>query len=609
MKKLIKIIFDFLRYQQWFIISIIGIVSFIVGSVGFMIESGYKSSLLNSFYCSVQLFIFQIDFSSRNVNIFLEISRWTAPFTLAFATVRTILIVAEEEISLLKLKSLNKHIIICGLGKKGFRIAKGLAREKVVIIEPNPNNEFIQVCKEMGMIVLIGNATHKHMLEKVKVKKAKYLFAVTDKDDINIAIAIKSYEIKTESDNLLKNIKSDKSPANDRAPQNISKMLRCYVHIGNLKLQSLFKQHYLFKIHDDNFESIIFNIYDICATETVFNFIEKNYHLTTCINYPPLHVLIVGFGSMGESLLLELAKMCHFSNDKKIKVTILDKKAKKREAQFKLEFLFHEQLDELIDINFVPFDAKMINDKDILSIQGDIPFNAIFICAGDEASRIFVSLNLNKLLPDVPIRIFLPEKSGITPLFETGRLFSKTQNIEVYNMAEKAYVVEKIIREKLEELAKLIHDNFIEREKSKNNLFSDSEYYAKHDWLGLPEEDKELNISAGLQIPIKLGIIGYDSFKICGSDHFKFTDEEITILSKIGHKQWMAERLLSGWTYGPNKDNEEKQHPDLLRWNDLSEKSKEKQRDFVRSIPEILKSYTTNQLYDIFHIMIIEEKG
>ncbi len=603
MRRFLLRVFKFIKNQQWLIITLIALISFLVGVAGFIVESGYKISLLNAAYFSVQLFIFQFDFSDTTMNFLLETARWTAPFSLAYATVRTILIVVEEEVIGYKLRSLNRHVVICGLGSKGFRLAKELMGEKVVIIESNPTNEFISICKDMGMIVLVGNATNKHILDKVGTGKAKYIFAVTDKDDINIAIAIRAYELKSECFKTVPEKRMLFTGSKDKMEQSLSKMLRCYVHIGNLKLQSLFKQHYLFKIHDDNFESIIFNIFNICATETIFNFIQKNYHLTTSVYRSQLHILIVGFGFMGESLLVEAAKMCHFSNGKKLKVTILDKKAKKREAQFRLEFLHHEKLDDLIDVQFIPYDAKAINNWEILSIQGEIPFNAVYICAGDEASRIFVSLNLNKLLSMVPIRVFLPEKSGFTPLFGTGHIFAKTQNIEVYNMAEKAYVVEKIIREGLEDLARIIHEEYFERESKKSG--SDEENIFSHkNWLSLPEEDKELNMAAALQIPIKLGIIGYDILSLHNISQFQFTDNDVEILSKISHKQWMAERLLSGWTHGNLRDSEEKKHPDLVNWESLSEQSKEKQREFVRSIPKVFQKYTYNQIRDIYSIYI-----
>jgi hypothetical protein len=601
-------IINFIKNRQWWIIFITGIFSFLIGSIGFLIDSNFKISFLNSFYLSAQLFIFQVDFTNRNLNGLIEIARWTAPFTLAFATVRTILIIVREEIEELKLKSFNEHVIICGLGHKGFRLAKDLfkANAKVIIIETNSNNEYINICKEKGMKVIIGNATHNFILNKANVKNAHALFAVADKDDINIAIAIKAFEIKNNiSDHIMNSeLKQNNSVPDIKQDQDQSKLLRCYVHIGNLKLQSLFKQHYLFKIHDDKFEAIIFNIFDICARETIYDFVMKNYIHTIHHENNPLHILIVGFGSMGESLMIEAAKMCHFSNGKKVIITVLDKRAKSKEDKFKLEFLYHKQLKDLIDIKFEKYDAKNIKENELLELQKISPFNIIYICSGNEASRIFVSLNLRNLLSQIPIRIFMPEKSGFTPLFETGQIFSETQNIEIYNMVDSAYKIKKIVRSKLEELAQIIHEDFIQRERNKfpERFESGIPDNSLKNWANLPEEDKELNISAVLQIPLKLGAIGYNIRSIIQKENFNFTDEEITTLAKIGHKQWMAERLLSGWIFGEQKTSLKKIHPDLRSWSELTAESREKQKDFIRLIPKLLKNCEHEYLDEIFGI-------
>lgn len=35
------------------------------------------------------------------------------------------------------------------------------------------------------------------------------------------------------------------------------------------------------------------------------------------------------------------------------------------------------------------------------------------------------------------------------------------------------------------------------------------------------------------------------------------------------HESWMTDKLLDGWTYGPTKDADRKEHPCLLPYNEL----------------------------------------
>lgn len=49
-------------------------------------------------------------------------------------------------------------------------------------------------------------------------------------------------------------------------------------------------------------------------------------------------------------------------------------------------------------------------------------------------------------------------------------------------------------------------------------------------------------------------------------------------LAEHNHDIWAAERMRNGWTYGPQRDDAKKQHPDLVPYADLPESEKEYDR-------------------------------
>jgi len=55
-------------------------------------------------------------------------------------------------------------------------------------------------------------------------------------------------------------------------------------------------------------------------------------------------------------------------------------------------------------------------------------------------------------------------------------------------------------------------------------------------------------------------------------------DEEILrlteLLAKNTHDVWAAGRLAQGWTYGPERNDEEKKHPCLIEYEALSDDEK-----------------------------------
>ena len=58
-------------------------------------------------------------------------------------------------------------------------------------------------------------------------------------------------------------------------------------------------------------------------------------------------------------------------------------------------------------------------------------------------------------------------------------------------------------------------------------------------------------------------------------------DELTALIERLAentHENWAALRLADGWTYGPHRDDERKQHPGLVAYAELSEGEKEYDR-------------------------------
>lgn len=54
-------------------------------------------------------------------------------------------------------------------------------------------------------------------------------------------------------------------------------------------------------------------------------------------------------------------------------------------------------------------------------------------------------------------------------------------------------------------------------------------------------------------------------------DFPKALEPLVEILAEAVHDSWAAERIATGWTYGPKRDDEKKQHPCLVPYEDLPE--------------------------------------
>jgi voltage-gated potassium channel len=88
--------------------------------------------------------------------------------------------------------SLSDHIVLVGLGKLGYRtyqLLKGLG-EAVVVIERDPQNQFLEVLRRDGTPFFVGDARQETLLEDANVARARSIVLATDNDLANLEAAL-----------------------------------------------------------------------------------------------------------------------------------------------------------------------------------------------------------------------------------------------------------------------------------------------------------------------------------------------------------------------------------------------------------------------------------
>ncbi len=108
-------------------------------------------------------------------------------------------------------------------------------------------------------------------------------------------------------------------------------------------------------------------------------------------------------------------------------------------------------------------------------------------------------------------------------------------------------------------------------------------------YVDLPEDFKEQNRQNVRDISTKLTSAGYVMIPARSNEPpFNFPGEDLERLSVMEHERWMKSKLAEGWTLAAETDKDQKLHKALLPWGELPENEKEKDRQLVRGIPQIL---------------------
>ncbi|HXW00545.1 MAG TPA: NAD(P)-binding protein, partial [Anaerolineae bacterium] len=93
--------------------------------------------------------------------------------------------------------AVNNHIIICGLGHVGYRVAQKLLLEydqPLVGIE-KISSPLVEALLAQDLPVILGDAKNEEVLKKAGIERAKTILVCTEQDFVNLTIAFRAREL------------------------------------------------------------------------------------------------------------------------------------------------------------------------------------------------------------------------------------------------------------------------------------------------------------------------------------------------------------------------------------------------------------------------------
>lgn len=489
----------------------------------------------------------------------------------AFATLKAYWKEIWEKIDLIKLQHATGHVIICGLGDKGMRLmstftAKGY---RVVFIEAKQEHPDIPSCRQRGVLVLTGDASDIVMLDEANAGSAKYLFAVTGDDNTNVEIARQGKKLSEEVKNFL----------------------RCYVHITNSSLRNIMAKHDLFAKSYDEFDASIINIYDTAARVVMEKFPPDLYARERKQPADAIRIIIIGFGKMGESIVKQAARIGHYYEWQKIDVTVVDRNAKGLEEKFFAVYgdgkRPHTFIVPDIQVSFIERDPECLANLDEMMGQDKTQPAIVYIAVDDDAIGASLALRIRSMLGTDDIPIVICMRSSLSELMEgQSAPYMSGRNIHPFNILDAACGYSVLMEEVTDELARTIHSSYVNTqmplEKGNNT--------ALVTWNKLDEVMKDANRAQADHLSVKLRAIGCDSYDLSHLDKAENNPMFFELLSEMEHRRWMAERLMDGWRYGPERNNAKKIHHLIVPYEQLPEAEKNKDKDMIKNIRNLVLS-------------------
>jgi hypothetical protein len=545
----------------------------VVGLRGY--PDGASFGLSDLLYQSAQLFVLQLQVVPDKTTWTLDVARWSAAAVSFYAVLRAGSVLFAGEIERLRLRQLSGHVVVCGLGRKGHRLAHDfLSRgERVVVIEKDEENDYLLAAREAGAVVMLNAAADDAILRQARVAQASLLLAVTGDDGANIETALAARRLVREE-----------APGRARP-------LRVLSHVSDLRLCGLLRGAKVLTGGKEPVEAMPFNIHEAAARVLL-----RDHPLDRERLGPEdsrfVHLCVVGFGQMGESIALQAARLVHVANGSRLRVTIVDRKAEERRQRFLGRC---PGFTSVAHLDVLEGDVEYAEVLERIEEWGRDPGRLlnIAVCLDDDRRGIACGLTLVERLRgrQVPVRVRMSQEVGMSALVHGTGEGHWTGRISVFGMLDRLCTGESVLGEELDRLARRTHEDYLRRKLAEGESLGSRP--ALKEWSELDEFFRESNRQQADHIRVKLRAIGCRLEPASPPDPapgtFAFTDDEVELLARTEHDRWCARHLLEGWRRGDTRDDVARTHPCIVPWTDLEERYRDNDRAAVRQIPELLQ--------------------
>jgi hypothetical protein len=389
------------RGYQWYLLGALWAAALLLGIVGFGRHAAWQRQEMTTWdaiYLTFQLIPMNSGAVSPPLPWELQLARFLIPLLTALAAIKALLSLFRQQVQVASLRFARGHYLVCGLGRKGMHLVRALRRDgrRVVAIERDENSDALEACRELGAIVITGDATEPGLLARAGVARADALFAVCDDDGTNAEIALSARRLVS---------------------QRADAPLDCLAHIADPRLCALLREREQ-GLESTAFRLELFNVYESGARRLLQE-------------YPPWeppstprglpHLLVVGLGRMGESLLLAAAANWERAAgpvQQRLRISVLDRYARSKVESLQVRVPALQQACCVLPLTMEVGSSEFERGAFLRDGEGRPAVSAVYICFDDDSLSLRAALALQRMLPADGPRIVLrmAEENGLARL-------------------------------------------------------------------------------------------------------------------------------------------------------------------------------------------------
>lgn len=532
---------------------ILAVLSLALGTYGFdQLNRMATWTWWDSLYSGLTMFALgaQPPAGSRDWPMTLQVARFVAAVSVGWTAVVAVMRAVSHEWRRLRVPMLRKHVIVVGSGESAFHL-RSLMPEKSIHVALDPAVRAPAVEHTAGAVIIHAASLDTSTMASAAVHRAAHIFIATGRDATNRVIAS---EVR------------DYVAASGHAHS-----LTCHLELPRAERSLLRSPASLRALRAAGFEVRVFDLSRVAA-RAIMRTHPPHAGRLPFDGDPPLHVLIVGFGEIGEALTKQVLRTCHYCDRKRVKLTVVDNGNLASWERFRAET---PGLDLVADVSFVnEAPSSITNDKwDVFQVAG--AFDAAYIATADiEAAYVLAadaSTGLGSKIAPCPLVVCVP---GVSE----AQLGLAQSGVSVFDPAS-AWTKESLLDDALDMAAKREHERYL-KDRDAARVIGAVRKAAEHPWDEIPEWIRDKNRDRIDFDPVVDAIVRLTPLVIAGESA---SSESVELLAEIEHRRWMAGAVLAGFQFGEPRDEERKfLHENLVSYDLLPDQTKEYDRQAMR---------------------------
>jgi voltage-gated potassium channel Kch len=540
---------------RWAVLGALTVLATVLGIVGFeRLPQGAEWSFGDSFHRSLQLFVLESGGVEPPVPWQLEVARVLAPaLTLAAAALTVFELFRERVRGLAVRLRARDHVVVAGLGRQGALLALRLHEEgaRVVAVERAAGAPAIASARARGIPVVVGDAADGRILAQAALARARELFVLCGEDGTNAGVIAAARRVIGAGGGL-----------------------RAFVHLDDLDLLRHLQGHELASGGDSGVRAEFFNLADVAARMLL----EA---------HPPggsPHVVVSGGAGLAESVVLHAARERLDAGDgERLHVTVCGPDAEAGRARLLSR---NPRLAAGAEVHAWELHPAAGGAPPAAVAEAPPP-SAAYVAGPTDARAVTLALALRAsgFMGEAPVVVAVrDEAEGVTTALRAGG------GVVAFGVLTRAMTSELVTQGTTEVLARAKHAQYVRDELARGGTPATNPSIVA--WPELSESLRQSNRAFAAGVGEKLRAAGVAVVPAPLADPAtapRLPEEQVEELAIAEHDRWCRDLVAQGWSHGPGpKDPERKLHPSLVPWDELSEEERDKDREPVRALPEML---------------------